>query len=72
MEGVAHMVKRSGVKLSQWNMEHFGNVQRNLAAAQNRLLLAKNSNPELLHTKDILKAKEDVNIWIEREEMMWK
>lgn len=41
VEGVAHMVKRCGVKLSRWNREHFGNVQRNLVDAHKRFLLAK-------------------------------
>lgn len=56
MEGVSHMVKICGVKLSQWNREHFENVQRNVVAAQNRLQLAQNFDLELIHPEDISKV----------------
>lgn len=51
---------------------HFGNVHTNLKKAQDRLMRLQADHPAKGNIGSINEAKCEVNVWLEREESLWK
>ncbi|KAF5464768.1 hypothetical protein F2P56_014820, partial [Juglans regia] len=59
-------------KLQVWNKRKFGNVQVQVARAQRRLQYLQERSHRGSSNENLKKAKEEVHIWLEREEVMWR
>ncbi|XP_042958080.1 uncharacterized protein LOC122293610 [Carya illinoinensis] len=59
-------------KLSLWNRASFGNVQRCLSLAQEKLRMAHQNDPLSLNRQQIQLARKAVQQWLQRSEIMWK
>ncbi|XP_042962598.1 uncharacterized protein LOC122296867 [Carya illinoinensis] len=58
--------------LSRWNRTSFGHVQKKLAAAQQKLGEISSSDPSFQQGLSHKLAREEVQNWLERDEIMWK
>lgn len=58
--------------MSLWNRNYFGNVQKNLAEAKSKLKSIQELETELVSKELLDGARREVNIWLEREEVMWR
>ncbi|XP_042950220.1 uncharacterized protein LOC122282326 [Carya illinoinensis] len=65
-------IEHCSEKLSVWNRSSFGNVQRNLHKAKEKLRLAHQADPFSLNRQQIQMARNAVQQWLQRSETMWK
>ncbi|XP_042962749.1 uncharacterized protein LOC122297028 [Carya illinoinensis] len=65
-------ISKCGDDLSQWNKRSFGNVQKELASAKDKLKGIEEMDPNFQHTSLHKEAREEVQKWLERDELMWK
>lgn len=65
-------ISRCASDLKRWNKCLFVHVQRELSSAQLRLKAIQESNPTSQSLLDHKIAREDVQKWLERDEVMWK
>lgn len=59
-------------KLDSWNKNTFGNVQHQLNKARMRLKQMQEAYPTCVEIADNIFAREEVQMWLEREEIMWR
>lgn len=72
MGEVDGMIKSCSQQLELWNKHVFGNVHKKLQKAQQNLKLLQESDPYGIDKETVSKAGEEVQIWLEREETIWK
>lgn len=65
-------LKQCGDHLSVWNKQSFGNVFIKLDIARRNLQQAQDRDAMYLHGMSVNKARQEVQLWLEREEVMWK
>ncbi|KAJ0018154.1 hypothetical protein Pint_10775 [Pistacia integerrima] len=71
MVDVVGMIKECGLKLDAWNMTTFGHVQKKLQQAKQQLnqLYEGDCGSDV---SVLNKAKEEVQLWLEKDEVMWR
>ncbi|XP_042983163.1 uncharacterized protein LOC122312584 [Carya illinoinensis] len=69
---VAGLIHASGTQLRLWNRHSFGNVNRQLAQAQRNLQGLIDSDRGEVDADAINLARNDVQRWLERQEIMWR
>lgn len=71
MEEVLNLIKGCGEELTSWNIVSFGQVRRKLNEARNELEKMQFINSCNLDLGAPSLAKNEVQLWLKREEVMW-
>lgn len=58
--------------LQIWNKTKFGKVHEKLKEATEKLVAVQKLDPAVLNPNEMKEASEEVNKWMDREEIMWK
>ncbi|XP_042954684.1 uncharacterized protein LOC122291103 [Carya illinoinensis] len=69
---VMRKIQHCGEKLTVWNKNSFGHVQRNLRKAKERLFIAHQADPLSYDRQKIQEARNEVQKWLARSEVMWR
>ncbi|CAI9762797.1 unnamed protein product [Fraxinus pennsylvanica] len=72
LENIKRNIRRCSTHLQSWNQTTFGKVQVKLKEARSKLAQIQNKNPTTINTNALQKAAEEVQTWMNREEIMWK
>ncbi|XP_040998143.1 uncharacterized protein LOC121244182 [Juglans microcarpa x Juglans regia] len=65
-------ISACAIDLGKWNQNSFGHVQKELTSANRRLKFLQESDPYLTILHEHSKAREEVQKWLQRDELMWK
>lgn len=72
VDNILQINTRCGHHLKKWNRTSFGNVQRRLAESKEQLKNLQERGPLLNSDEQIKKSCKEVNVWLERKEIMYK
>lgn len=72
MVGVMSQIKECGNQLDNWSRHCFGNVQKQLCRARQHMEMLFISDPVGEFITDHTWAREEVQKWLERDEVMWR
>ncbi|XP_042962309.1 uncharacterized protein LOC122296569 [Carya illinoinensis] len=72
MDSAVDFIEDSGVNLKRWNSNSFGNVQKKLVMAKRQMTLLYEKDPLGTDKEAHYEAREKVQKWMERDELMWK
>ncbi|XP_042939609.1 uncharacterized protein LOC122274659 [Carya illinoinensis] len=72
MDSLVDFIKDSRVNLKRWNSNSFGNVQKQLSMAKQRMTWLYENDPLGTDKEAHDEAREEVQKWLERDELMWK
>lgn len=72
MEDIMQKMDVCGRQLDVWNQNEFGIVQRQLCRAKNRFQNIIEEDPTCSNRDRFYSAKSEVNIWLNKEEIMWR
>lgn len=65
MENLCLTLKKCGKIFDKWNRSSFGNVHQDLRRR-------RMETPDESTMKEIKRVRQDINDWLEREEIMWR
>lgn len=69
---VMELISKCGAKLKHWNRYSFGNIQKHLTEANETLKRALEQHPTDFNSSVLNEARKEVQVWLERDEMMLK
>lgn len=72
MEEVMAMISECGQKLELWNCTSFGNVQKELHKAKQKLKQIQDEDPLCVRREEQNEARDEVQKWLKRDEIMWR
>lgn len=70
MAKVMSLISWCGAKLKHWNRNSFGNVQKCLAEANQKLKSAQDKHLVDLNSIKLNVARKEVQVWLELDELM--
>lgn len=70
VEDIMQLINNCGSRLKQGNMIGFGHVQQRIVMVEKALTQVQERYLEVINCKEIKEARKEVQLWLEREEML--